>query len=173
MTKQQIFELDIKYLYDGILELFDIRELVSPGVYKKYVLRLGFSDYDLLARFDKRLLENLLWIRLNVGLSITVNTWLWGGRFDERGLRDTSTPMVQERADNKDAWISMHVLAAALDYDVTDQTAVEHRKWLLENAEEIPHPIRLENNLRGKPIIWVHMDVCEIPGLPKVYLFDI
>lgn len=173
MTKHQIFQISVKELYDGILKYFDIRELVSPGVYNKYIERLGYSNYDLLSRFDKRLLQSLLWIRINYGDSITVNDWMWGGRFDERGIRDTSTPMVQGRAGRNDAWLSSHVLASALDYIPKGQTAPEHRDWLESKAEELPHPIRLENKYKGKQINWVHLDVCEIPGLPKVYRFNI
>jgi hypothetical protein len=170
MTTEEIYKMKTKELYDKLLEFFDVRELVSPGAYEKFK-HLG--DYFFLSRFDKRLLENLLWIRVNVGASITVNDWLWGGRFDERGIRDTSTPMVQARAKRNDAWLSGHVLAMALDYDVEGQTAVEHREWLKKHENELPHPIRLERNLNGKPISWVHMDVCDDPKNPKVYEFDI
>ena len=173
MNKTQILELTVlttKKLYDSILEFFDIRELVSLGVYKKYG---HYGEYFILSRFDKRLLENLLWIRVNIDTSITVNTWLWGGRFDERGIRDTSTPMVQTRADNDDAWLSGHVLAMALDYDVENQTAVEHRKWLKKHSEDLPHPIRLERKYKKKQITWVHLDVCDDPKNPRVYEFDI
>jgi len=56
----QVDSLSTKEIYDQILVYFDIRELVSPGVYRKFKDR---SDYFFLARFDIRLLENLLWIR--------------------------------------------------------------------------------------------------------------
>ncbi|QSS96574.1 hypothetical protein [Psychroflexus sp. ALD_RP9] len=170
MTKHEILKLSTQELYDKILEFFDIRELISPGAYQKYA---HYGNNFILSRFDKRLLENLLWIRVNIDASITVNTWLWGGGFDERGIRDTSTPMLQTRADNDDAWLSGHVLSMALDYDVEGQTAKEHREWLKEHADEIPHPIRLERKYNGKQITWVHLDVCEDPKNPKVYEFDI
>lgn len=173
MKKEEIFKLSIKELYDHILEYFDIRELVSPGVYEKYIQRLGYSRYDILARADKRLLETMLWIRINYGDSITINDWMWGGRFDERGLRDTSTPMTQKRAARNDAWLSSHPLFSAFDYITKGQTAAEHRDWLEAHSDELPHPIRLENEMNGKQISWVHLDVCEIPGLPRVYRFDI
>lgn len=170
MTKQQILKLKTKELYDLVLLFFDIRELISPGVYNKFK---NNGNYFILSRFDKRLLQTILWIRFNVNASITVNTWLWGGNFDERGLRDTSTPMVKKRASRNEAWLSGHVLSMALDYDVKGQTAVEHREWLKQHEDDLPHPIRLERNLRGKPISWVHLDVCDDPKNPKVYEFDI
>jgi hypothetical protein len=170
MTKAQILNISTEDLYKGVLEYFDIRELVSPGAYKKYK---HFGDNFFLSRFDRRLLQTILWVRIKKGKSITVNTWLWNGIFDERGIRDTSTPMVQKRATRDDSWLSGHVLAMALDYDVEGETAEEHRNWLLSVQEELPHPIRLEHKLKGKPITWVHLDVCDDPKNPKVYLFDI
>ena len=165
----QVDSLSTKEIYDQILVYFDIRELVSPGVYKKFKDR---SDYFFLARFDLRLLENLLWIRINVNKGITINNWMHGGNLDERGLRDTSTPMVQKKARENDPWLSGHVLAMGIDYDVNGQTAEEHREWLQKRADLLPHPIRLIRKLGNKQIIWVHLDVCDLPYNPKVYQFD-
>ena len=166
----KIKTLITKQLYDQLLTYFDVREFVSPGAYEKYKY---FGDYFFLSRIDKRLLENLLWIRVTSGRKITINDWLWNGRFDERGIRDSSTPMLQERARNNDAWLSGHVLAMAIDYDVEGQTAEEHRAWLVKRAKQLPHPIRLERKLNGKQITWVHLDVCDDPKNPRVYQFDI
>lgn len=166
----KIKSLTTQELYDQFLEYFRIEELVSPGAYKKYK---HHGDYFFLSRFDKRLIENMLWIRETSGRKITVNTWLWGGRFDERGIRDTSTPMVQSRAAKNDAWLSGHVLAMALDYDVEGQTAEEHRAWLVKRSTLLPNPIRLERKYNGKQINWVHLDVCDDPKNPRVYEFDI
>ena len=173
MAKNEIFALSLKDLYDLFLEYFRIEEIVSPGVHNKYIERLGWHPYWIIARFDKRLIETMVWIRINYGQAITINNWVWGGRFDERGLRDSSTPMLQKRAANDDAWISMHPLAGAFDYDAKGQTAFEHRNWLEERANELPHPIRLEDHYNGEPITWVHIDVAAIPGNPKVYRFNI
>jgi hypothetical protein len=166
----KIKSLTTKELYDKLLVYFDIRELVSPGVYNKFKHK---GNYFFLSRFDIRLLQNILWIRETTNAKITINTWMWGGRFDERGLRDTSTPMVQKRARDNDAWLSGHVLAMALDYDVEGQTAEEHRAWLQERSILIPNPIRLERKLNGEQISWVHKDVCDDPKNPRVYQFDI
>lgn len=162
--------LTTKELYDQFLIFFDVRELVSHGAYKKYK---HFGNYFFLSRIDIRLIQTMLWIRITTGRKITINTWLWGGRFDERGIRDTSTPMTQKRADNNDAWLSGHVLAMAFDYDVEGQTAEEHRAWLVSKSKELPHSIRLERKFKGKQITWVHLDICDDPKNPKVYEFDI
>jgi len=165
----QVDSLSTKEIYDQILVYFDIRELVSPGVYKKFKDR---SDYFFLARFDIRLLENLLWIRINVDKGITINNWMHGGNLDERGLRDTSTPMLQKRARENDPWLSGHVLAMGIDYDVKGQTAEEHREWLRERSSMLPYPIRLIRKVNNREITWVHLDVCDLPYNPKVFQFD-
>ena len=104
---------------------------------------------------------------------MTINNWLWGGHFDERGVRDTSTDMVKARAKKSDSWLSAHVLSMGADYDIEGETAAQHRQWLNSVANELPHPIRLERKFSGKPITWVHLDVCDDPRSPKVYQFDV
>lgn len=157
-------------LYNDFLKYFRVEELVSPGAYNKYKY---LGDFFFLSRIDRRLIETLLWIRETTGRKITINTWLWGGRFSQRGIRDTSTKMTQSRAEKNDAWLSAHPLAMGLDYDIEGQTAEEHRLWLVSQSENLPHPIRLERKYKGAQINWIHLDVCEDPRNPKVYQFDI
>jgi len=46
MTKHEILKLSTLELYDKILEFFDIRELISPGVYQKYAHTVITSFYQ-------------------------------------------------------------------------------------------------------------------------------
>lgn len=161
---------ELKALYVHFLKYFKIEEIVSPEAYKKYK---KFGDNFFLSRFDPRLLATMVFIRETLDKPITINTWLWGGEFDERGLRDTSTPMVQARAKKGDPWLSPHPLSMAFDFDVEGMTANEVRAWLKKNATALPYPIRLERKFKGKYISWVHLDVCFDPKNPKVYEFDI
>ena len=52
-------------------------------------------------------------------------------------------------------------------------TSVEVRAWIVANADLFPCKIRLERNMGGKPINWVHMDTMADEGAPKVYQFDV
>ena len=52
-------------------------------------------------------------------------------------------------------------------------TAIEVRKWLLNNEKKIPYPIRLERNLGGKPITWVHLDTIYNINNDKIKQFDV
>lgn len=168
ITKEDIFDAGTKDLYDKFLEYFSLEEVFREPVINKYKPRIG--TYGLLSRIDKRLIETILFIRINLDRSITVNNYKWGGRFDERGLRDNKCPMVRGKAG---VYLSGHVLSMALDFDVDEMTATEVRRWLVENADNLPHPIRLERDYGGREISWVHLDVCEDPRNPKVYLFDV
>lgn len=163
-------DLTTRELYDRLLQYFDVRELVSPKAYRSFQHR---GDYFFLSRFDRRLLVVILWIRETTGRKIYVNNWAWGGRFDERGLRDNLTSIVLDRVGDQVVYLSGHALAMALDYDVEGMTAVEHRDWLDAHAEQLPYPIRLENKLNGEQISWTHLDVCDDPRNPKVYRFNI
>ena len=70
-------------------------------------------------------------------------------------------------------YLSAHLFGKGVDFDVQGMTAVEVRKWMVENAHLFPVKIRLENLLKGKPISWVHMDTFYEQKNPKVYLFNV
>jgi hypothetical protein len=112
----------------------------------------------------------LLYIRINIDKGITVNNWKWGGKFTQRGLRTNVSPLVKNK---KGLYLSAHIRGAAVDFDVDGMTAVEVRKWLVKHVAELPHKIRLENEMNGKQINWCHLDVDNEPKNEKVYLFNI
>ena len=68
---------------------------------------------------------------------------------------------------------SAHIFGKAVDFDVSGMTAIEVRKWIVNNPNKLPHKVRLERNANGKPINWVHLDVMSDDSKPKVYQFDV
>lgn len=157
-------------LYDEFLKFFDVREIVSEEVYEVFK---HYGDYYFLSRFDLRLIEHILFVRKRLSKAITINTWMWGGHLSERGLRSNVSNIVRRQTSANQPYLSGHPLAMALDYDVEGESAEEHREWLKEIQNELPHQIRLENLLNGDPINWVHVDMCDDPRNPKVYEFNV
>tara|TARA_R100000995_G_scaffold70727_2_gene39350 strand:- start:29025 stop:29483 length:459 start_codon:yes stop_codon:yes gene_type:complete len=146
-----------------IKDFFRIEELVDKGVYDKF----GESAWRFM---DEKLLDCLLAIRNELGVPISVNNWIYGGRFTQRGLRHNRSPLVTSR---ENIYLSAHMFGKAVDFDVSGMTAVEVREWIVKNPSKIPCKIRLERNLNGKPITWVHLDVMSDEDKPKVYQFDV
>lgn len=142
---------------------FEIYELVGATVYDKY----GEQAWRFL---DPRLIDNIDWVRENLGKT-TVNTWYWGGRFDERGLRDNTQPIFKGKTQRGQLYLSGHVLGMAADFDIEGMTAQQVREWIIAHKDELPHPVRFEWKMNGKYITWVHMDV-EDMGV-KIYKFDV
>lgn len=165
MGKQEYQEI-----YNTFLSYFKVEEIVSPTFYNTYK---GLGKYGILSRFDIRLLTTMIVLRETLDSPITINDWIWGGKFDERGYRDLSTDMVKDRVNAGKTWGSPHLFGAAFDFDVEGMTANEVREWLKDNMEILPHPIRLERKLNSKYISWVHLDICYDPKNPLVYEFDI
>lgn len=159
-----------KLIYDNFLKYFNVEEIVSPQLFEKFKHK---RNYFFLSRFDIRLLTTMVIIRESLDKSITINNWKWGGKFQQRGFRDTSTPMVQTKSKNDIPWFSGHVVAMAFDFDVKSMSANEVRKWLKDNKEILPFKIRLEGKLNDKYISWVHLDVISEPKNPKVYEFNV
>lgn len=146
-----------------IKDYFGIKELVDETVFKKY----GERAWKFL---DKNTLDCLLVVREGLGKPITVNNWHYGGVFDERGLRTNISPLVKNKTR---LYLSAHIFGKAFDFDVEGMTAVEVRLWIHKNANKFPCKIRLEGNMKGKPINWVHLDTMSDESKPKVYQFDV
>ena len=146
-----------------IKEYFCIEELVDKAVFDKY----GNSAWKFL---DETILETLLVIREGLGKPISVNNWKYGGKFSQRGLRHNMSSLVKNK---KRIYLSAHIFGKAFDFGVTGMSAVDVRKWIVENEDLFPFKIRLERNMNGKPISWVHVDTMSDESKPKVYQFDV
>lgn len=140
------------------LKKFDLEEIVSEPVFRKY----GQTAWQF---FDPRLLVVMDWLREQLDKPITINNWVWGGNFDQRGLRENTCPIVFDRTMNDQIYLSAHVLGMAFDFDVEGMAAKEVRDWLIMHQDEIPYHIRLEDG-----VTWVHLDCMNISE-EKVYLF--
>lgn len=158
--------MDRQDVLNELKKYFSVKELVSIHVYKRFQEESWqFLTTDLL--------YTLLVIRKSLNRSITVNDWAFGGQMEQRGLRDNLTPIFKSKFKKNRLYLSGHVLGMAIDFDVKGMTATEVRKWLVDNREILPTKIRLERNLNGKEISWVHLDVKFEEKNPKVYLFDV
>tara|TARA_B100000768_G_C11284781_1_gene381561 strand:+ start:365 stop:814 length:450 start_codon:yes stop_codon:yes gene_type:complete len=146
-----------------IKDYFIIQEFVDPLVYNKY----GEEAWKFI---DEKLLDCLLIIREELNSPISINNWNYGGRFTQRGLRHNMSPLVLSK---DKLYLSAHLFGKAVDFDVSGMTSIEVRKWIVDNSDKFPCKIRLERNLGGKPITWVHLDIMSDETKPKIYQFDV
>lgn len=146
-----------------IKDYFSAHELVPKDVYDKY----GEGSWKFI---DQSIIDCIMVVREGLGKPMTINNWFWGKQFSQRGLRPNTSPMVKGKSG---LYLSGHCFGKAVDFDVEGMTAVEVRAWIVANADKFPYKIRLERNMKGKPINWVHMDTMSDEGAPKVYQFDV
>ncbi len=149
-----------------IKKYFCIEEFVSKAVYKKY----GDKAWQFLS---PRLLHTMLVVRKELGKSITINNWKWGGKFSQRGLRENTCHMVMKKNRLGKIYLSAHLTGNAVDFDVKGMEAMDVRILLAGISAKLPYKIRLENEMNGKQISWVHLDVYSHEDNPKVHLFNI
>ncbi len=149
-------------IYDQIKKYFGIRELVGKRALNKY----GERAWRFL---DPKALHALLIVREGINRRITVNS----GNRQQRGLRTNIQQIVRNKSIKNRLYISAHVQGKAFDFDVEGMTAVEVRRWILNNSKLFPFKIRLENNKNGNPISWVHLDTHWEAKNPLIYLFDV
>lgn len=114
---------------------------------------------------DDRILENLAFIREGLGKPIVVNNWAKGGQYSQRGLRCTRCILVIEKVDLRKVYLSAHIQGKAVDFNVVGMTAEEVRQWIVDHADELPYPARLERS-----VSWIHMDTRQC-SYEKVELF--
>lgn len=131
----------------GIKNYFDIRELVCQDVYRRH----GERAWQFL---DPWMIDDLLYIRQGMAAKITVNTWMNGGLYSQRGLRCNLCSLLANKTKRGVLYLSAHQQGMAVDFDVEGKTADEVRKWIGQHAAVLPHPCRLETGTS-----WVHMDV--------------
>lgn len=140
------------------MKYFGIKELVCPHVYEKW----GGGSWQFL---DKRMLENLEWIREKLGKPIIVNNWAKGGQYSQRGLRCNCCILVIEKTDLRKVYLSAHIQGQAVDFNVVGMDAESVRQWIIDHADELPYPCRLERD-----VSWIHMDT-RSNSYEKVELF--
>jgi len=141
---------------------FSLRELIDEPTYKKY----GAFAWNF---FDTRLLEVLFALRNDIiKKPMTVNTWMTGGKFDERGLRTNLSSMIQAKTKENKLSMSAHSTGKGVDFDAKGMTAAEVRMLIQQKAHMLPHPIRLEDAVN-----WVHIDVYNDGAKSQVVLFKV
>ena len=118
---------------------FIIQELVPRSVY----LDRGERAWQLI---DYRLIDNMNALRTQLGVSITVNDWLWDGDRDQSGLRVIGQEYYKP--------YSQHTFGRATD-SICEIPAQEIRELIREGIYiKLPHHACFEDN-----VSWLHMDV--------------
>lgn len=134
---------------------FSAYELVNEATYNNHGnASTQQFDRELLVFIDT--LHGALAKFFKDSVSIVVNDWKWGGRFDDRGLRNPSYYGSMEAFDSSR---SMHKYGSALDFDVyVDGKRIDPnviRGWII-NHRDLPwvYPITfIEDGVN-----WVHVD---------------
>jgi len=117
---------------------FHLKEFVSPILYDKY------GDKSLWF-IDQRIIQSAQDLRDNLGVSLTINNWHYGGDRYMSGLRTSEMKIYRP--------FSQHSFGRAVDIVSDKITADEMREHILMNQEKYPHITTLEGN-----VSWLHMD---------------
>lgn len=151
-------------LINNVQRYFALRELVDEQTYKKY----GDFAWNF---FRTELLETLLVLREKIiKMPMTVNNWMYGKPFTERGLRHNMSAEVQKYTRQGKQFMSAHMLGAGIDF-VCAKPAPEIKRLIIASANKLPHSIRIEDD-KSAPT-WVHFDVYADLTREKVTLFSV
>ena len=139
------------------MKYFKPYEVVSKLVYTKY------RD-ESIKFMDNRLLETLDVIREILGVPLVINDWYWGGKNQQRGLRENICQIVKSKGNT--LYLSSHCFGRAFDAVSAKMSAEQMRKKIVDNAYKLPYPIRMESN-----VTWLHVDLNMLPNAPKITFF--
>jgi len=139
-------------------EFFELKELVSEQVYKRY----GKQAWDF---FDPRLIKTIDFLKSHYDWTITINDWSWGGSLQQRGFRANLDPLVKNKTDQNKLYCSAHGRGQGVDFNVKGLSAEKIRQILIEDHNLLPYNVRIEDG-----VSWVHLDV--VDKNVKVYLFS-
>jgi len=131
---------------------FKLQELFPPEM-------MGMADGELWSMLDSNLLKVIDRLRDDLGKSISINTWSYGGKFSLRGFRPANSKVGAAK--------SPHKRGKGLDFDVKGMTAQEVRDYIIANQAKYPEIKRMEDKVN-----WVHIDTIPVVGAKKIVLFN-
>lgn len=140
------------------MKYFKPYEVVSKTVYTIY------RD-ESIKFMDNRLLETLDVIREILGVPLVINDWYWGGKNQQRGLRENTCQIVKSKGNT--LYLSSHCFGRAFDAVSAKMSAEQMRKKIVDNAYKLPYPIRMESN-----VTWLHVDLNMLSNAPKITFFQ-
>lgn len=143
---------------------FKIQEFVSKQVYEKYGNRCKeFIDQRIIDFMDK--------LRDDLGKPITINDWLWGGRFQQRGLRANLDQIVKDKTNKGILYVSQHTLGKAVDFNVKGMSNREVYEYIIKNYHTNGYDkyITRMEHIDSAPT-WIHVDVSNT-GKQDLYIF--
>jgi len=131
-----------------ICKHFELRELVSPWVWNKYMatpmLLWQLADPGMLHVLD----------RLRVKFGVTYcNTWMWNGVYTLRGYRHPVIDMPYMKAEKIYLELGLHEHFKAYDISFKTASVPDVRQYILSHPKEFPEIKGVE--LR---VSWLHID---------------
>lgn len=133
---------------------FDVSELVCPHT----IARFGEKSWQF---SDTNTLHTLLVLRSEIlCVPMTINN----SESTQRGLRCNLCSIVKGQ---KKQYLSAHVMGKGFDVVSEEMTAQEMRDKIVENADKLPVPIRIEDG-----VSWLHFDTFDPSnGKDKITFF--
>lgn len=101
------------------------REVTPKEVYNMH-------GWKALRKMDQRILEFLDEFRFDVDVPLTINTWFWGGTFNQSGMRTVGFYKSQEDMDKS---LSDHITGRALDIKSSHLSGHELRMKFIEKED--------------------------------------
>jgi hypothetical protein len=132
-----------------VSEHFILEEFINPDTFKR-------EKDNGLSLIDKKLFDIAEFIRVDLGVPITINDWHTGGQYHESGLRDKNS--------TTGAKLSQHKLGKAIDVKAKGYGGAEWYDYVKKNAKKLYDlgVRRIED--KSIATTWLHIDTKEHGG---------
>ena len=142
-------------------KIFKPQEIFPPHIIDKFTNKNGYINVTIWRLMDSRVLWTAQELRGLFG-PMTINDYLWGGKFDDRGYRDPISLIDKDyfikTGDIIASWSSLtsqHCYGRALDSSFKNLLAEEVRSYIIKNnwRNEFKYITAIE-----KGVSWLHFD---------------
>lgn len=134
---------------------FQVSELVPEGIHKQWGEKARWF-------IRPELMKLLDFIREDVGCSITINNWQWGGGHQYSGFRPPQCSIGGK--------LSQHRFGAGADLKFKGKTVQEVYAYILKNeARFLAAGLRCLEDIRDTPS-WLHVDIRDTGNPNKILI---
>ena len=143
-----------KEIINALKGYFKVRELVCDHTYNKW----GEQSWQFL---DTTYVHTILVLRRDI---LQTGMICNNSSMHQRGLRCNMCNLVSTK---QRVYLTAHVLGKAGDFTVVGMTADEARKKIVEKADMLPYPVRMEEGVN-----WLHIDTLPVSDNKITFFTD-
>jgi hypothetical protein len=142
----------------NVSEHFIVQEFIDPVTYEA-------EGDDSIKHIDPKLIDIAEFIRVDIGLPVTINNWHNGGQYKESGLRNKDSKTGAPK--------STHKIGKGMDVKVKDWGGIDWYEYVKKNANKLYEKGLRRIEDKAIATTWCHMDTKEHGEKNTIQIVDL